>query len=71
MRIPKKLLDQWDELKSSSDAAIIAENANVSKQSVYYAFSKGSCKDELFEAMAAYYQEKKERVDAFLTDNQE
>jgi hypothetical protein len=71
MKIPNKLLDNWEKLKSSNDASCIAEVSGYSRQSVYRAFDMGECSDELFEAMATFYKEKQERIESFLSDYQD
>lgn len=70
MRIPKKLLTEWAELKSGGDAIKIAKIANVSPMTIYRAFREEVCNDDVFEAIAAYYKEKKERIENILSDFQ-
>lgn len=70
MRIPNKLLDEWTKLRSGGDAIKIAEQAGVSPMTIYRAFREEVCNDEVFEAIAAYYKEKKERIENILSDFQ-
>lgn len=68
MRIPYKLLDEWIKLKSAGDAQKIAEMAGVSPMTIYRAFREEVCNDDVLEAIAAYYKEKKERLESMLSD---
>jgi hypothetical protein len=68
MKIPNKLLRDWEKLKSNGDAQKIAEIAGVSVMTVYRAFREEVCNDDVLEAIAKYYKEKKDRVDAILQD---
>lgn len=70
MRIPEKLLTEWNELRSPNDANIIAEKAGVSRNTIYRAFTDEVCNDAVFEAMSNYFKEKKAIVDNILSDFQ-
>ena len=71
MKIPNKLLREWEQLRSGGDAQKIAELANVSVMTVYRAFREEVCNDDVLEAIAKYYKEKKDKVDAILSDYQD
>ena len=68
MRIPHSLLKEWARLKSAGDAQKIAEMAGCSPMTVYRAFREEVCNDNVLEAIAAYYKEKKERIDILISD---
>jgi DNA-binding LacI/PurR family transcriptional regulator len=71
MRIPYKFLEEWNTLKSPGDMLEIAELSGMSRASVSRAFNDEVCNDELFEVIATYYKEKKERIESFLSDYQD
>lgn len=70
MQIPGALMGKWLELHSHGDGKKIAEaNPGITKDEISRAFKKGECSDEVFQAIAGFYQEKQERlVNPFLTD---
>jgi AcrR family transcriptional regulator len=68
MRIPNRLLQEWEKLRSGGDAVKIAEIAGVSPMTIYRAFREETCNDDVLEAIAAYYKEKKERLESLLSD---
>jgi DNA-binding phage protein len=70
MKIPNKLLREWEKLKSNGDVPKIAEQAGVSRMTIYRALREEVCNDDVLEAIAAYYKEKKERIDLLISDYQ-
>jgi AcrR family transcriptional regulator len=71
MKIPNKLLREWEQLRSGGDAQKIAELAGVSVMTVYRAFREEACNDDVLDAIAKYYKDKKDKVDAILQDYQD
>lgn len=71
MKIPNKLLRDWEQLRSNGDAQKIAEIAGVSVMTIYRAFRDEVCNDDVLEAIAKYYKDKKDRVDAIIQDFQD
>lgn len=68
MRIPNKLLREWEQLRSNGDAQKIAEIAGVSTMTIYRAFREENCNDDVLEAIATFYKEKREMVNNLLSD---
>ena len=67
MTIPAELLDKWKALKSHGDGkAILEKNPDLNPQYISRAFTTGECNDEVFKAMADFYQEKDEMVKNYL-----
>lgn len=69
MKIPTELLEKWQVLRSAGDSQKIIDTmeTKVSDSTISNAFKTGQCSDELFEAMAEYYQGKKERISKYHT----
>lgn len=67
MKIPEKILKKWEVLRSPGDSEKLAEKmAGTPAETFQRAFREGKCRDEVFEAMAAFYQEKAELVKQYL-----
>jgi len=66
MTVPEKTLKIWIELRSEKDTKKIATNAGVSTVTIQTAFNTGVCNDEVFEAMAKFYNAKAKRVKKLL-----
>jgi hypothetical protein len=71
MKIPYKLLNKWESLRSRGDVTRLSELSGFSRNVIYSAFDTGECNDELFQHMAEYYQEKETRFSEFLNDYQD
>lgn len=67
MEIPAKLLKKWEVLRSAGDSEKLAERLEgAAAETFNRAFREGKCRDEVFEVMAPYYQEKAELIKQFL-----
>lgn len=66
MKIPTKLLDKWGALKSEGDIQKIADNANVTRQTIRNAFKNNECSDDVFKAIADFYEEKLEMIKEYM-----
>lgn len=67
MEIPEKLLKKWEVLRSPGDPDKMTEKLDGSAAETFNrAFREGKCRDEVFEVMATFYQEKAELVKQFL-----
>lgn len=67
MEIPAKLLHKWKVLKSPGDAEKMAEKLPGSAAETFNrAFREEKCRDEVFQVMATYYNEKAELVKQYL-----
>ena len=66
--IPDKLIEEWSQLRTSSDFGQIADLADVFSQAVYRAFETKQCSPELFEIIADFYKGKQELIEKYLSD---
>ena len=67
MQIQKEILEKWKQLRSFGDGTkIAAANPGIAKMLVSKAFKKGECNDEVFKAMAEFYQEKEKQISQYL-----
>ena len=69
MEIPSKILSRWLALRSTGDAAKIKKlitDEEVSEERINRALRSGKCSDNVFEAMADYYNQKQELVKSYL-----
>jgi hypothetical protein len=67
MKIPEKILKKWEVLRSPGDSEKLAERIPGSTPETFQrAFRERKCRDEVFEAMAAFYQEKSDLVKQYL-----
>jgi len=70
MQIPVKALEKWNLLKSEGDPIKILEayeeknGESVHLETIRLAMRTGKCSDEVFEAIATFYNEKFEKVKA-------
>jgi hypothetical protein len=71
MQIPYKFLEEWERLRTTGDVDKLAELSGMSRASVSRAFNDEVCNDDLFEVIATYYKEKKDRIESFLSDYQD
>jgi len=63
MVISKKILAEWKKLRSHGDGKRIAEkNPNINDMDVSRAFKLGRCSDEVFTAIAKYYNTKASKM---------
>lgn len=62
MVVPKKILDKWSTLRSPGDAekivASMTDEERVSDETIRRVYKDGKCNDEVFKAMAAFYEQK-------------
>lgn len=70
MEIPKEILDKWAVLRSPGDAEKIAsgmpEDERVSDETVRRVYKDGKCNDQVFKAMAEFYEQKAEMIKEYL-----
>lgn len=68
MQIPSELLKKWDALKSEGDPQKIADTVagGCTSQTVRNAFKTGKCSDELFKAIADFYEQKLELIKEYI-----
>lgn len=70
MVIPQELLEKWKVLRSEGDPEKIAqsmpEDTRVSDESIRRAYTHGKCNDDVFKAMADYYEEKANLIKEYL-----
>lgn len=67
MEIPSKLIKKWEALRSPGDADKMAEKLSGSASETFNrAFRQGKCRDEVFEIMAAFYEEKAKVIKEYL-----
>jgi hypothetical protein len=67
MVIPEKILKKWVALRSPGDADKLAEIAgDESPDTFNRAFRSGKCRDEVFKAMADFYEEKAKLIKEYL-----
>lgn len=68
MTIPDKLLKKWELLRSPGDSGKIVERlgGTAVEETINRAFREGKCRDEVFEVMAAFYEEKGNIVKQYL-----
>ncbi len=67
MEIPKKLIVKWTVLRSPGDTKELASmNPGTSIETFNRAFRLGKCRDEVFEVMAKFYEDKAKMVKEFL-----
>lgn len=69
MKIPVKLLNKWEALKSHGDIKEIAELAGVSSETVRRAFVNEKCDDELFVIMADFFKDKEEILKDYMEND--
>lgn len=66
MKIPEALIEKWKALRSHGDGKEIAEANGFTEAQISKAFINKECSDEIFEAIAAFFKEKEERVKSFM-----
>lgn len=70
MEIPKELLDKWKLLRSHGDtekiASGMAEAVRVSDETIRRAFQTGQCNEDVFKAIASFYEERAEIIKQYL-----
>lgn len=70
MEVPKGILKKWIGLKSPGDAAQIVstmtDGNRVSDETIRRVFKEGKCSDEVFKAMADFYEKKAEIISQYL-----
>lgn len=70
MEIPKEILNKWAVLRSPGDAEKIAagmpDDERVSDETVRRVYKDGKCNDQVFKAMAEFYEQKAEMIKEYL-----
>lgn len=70
MEVPKEILDKWAVLRSPGDAEKIVagmpEEDRVSDETIRRVFLNGKCSDEVFKAMAEFYEQKANLIKEYL-----
>lgn len=66
MKIPEKLFEKWQILKSEGDPIKISEKSGIHVENIRLALRKGECNDQVFEAIAEYYDSKAEMIRKYL-----
>lgn len=67
MTIPEKLLKKWKTLRSPGDAEKMAEKLPGSAAETFNrAIRLGKCRDEVFEVLAAFYEDKAKLIKEYL-----
>lgn len=67
MEIPEKLIKKWQALRSPGDSEKMSDKLPGSAAETFNrAFREGKCRDEVFEVMAAYYDEKAKLIKQYL-----
>lgn len=66
MKISEKILEKWKTLRSEGDSEKIAIAASVSRATIQTALRTGNCNDKVFIAIAAFYQEKVNKLKQYL-----
>lgn len=70
MEVPKEILEKWAALRSPGDAEKIAtgmtEDERVSDETIRRVYKDGKCNDQVFEAMAKFYEQKAEMIKVYL-----
>lgn len=66
MTIPKSVLDKWQLLRTHGDMQKIAAKAGVSAQSIRNAFLNEETNEEIFKAIADFYEEKIKMISAYI-----
>jgi hypothetical protein len=66
MKIPDEVFAKWKELRSFGDGKKISEQTGVTENDVSRAFTGQECSDETFEALAKFFKEKEEKINAIL-----
>jgi hypothetical protein len=67
MEIPEKLIKKWQALRTPGDGEKLAERLEGSAAETFNrAFREGKCRDEVFEVMAEFYEEKARLIKQFL-----
>jgi hypothetical protein len=67
MVIPEKLIKKWQALRTPGDSEKMAEKLEKSAAETFNrAFREGRCRDDVFETMAAFYEEKAKLIKQYL-----
>jgi hypothetical protein len=67
MTIPDKLIKKWELLRTPGDAAKLAERMDGGYPEIFNrAFRDGRCNDDVFKAMADFYEEKAKLIKEYL-----
>jgi len=70
MEVPKELLEKWKHLRAHGDTEKIASNmpddVRVSDETIRRVFTQGQCNDDVFKAMAAFYEERAGLIKQYL-----
>jgi hypothetical protein len=67
MTIPEKLMKKWEALRTPGDAGKMADRMEGGYAELFNrAFREGKCNDEVFKAMADFYEEKASIIKEYL-----
>ena len=67
MKIPDKLRNKWQALRSLGDSEKMAEKLPGSaKETFNRAFREGKCRDDVFKVMAEFYEDKAALIKEYL-----
>lgn len=67
MVIPEKLMNKWKVLRSKGDSKKMSERLEgTAPETFNRAFREGECRDEVFEVMASFYEEKANLIKEYL-----
>lgn len=67
MEIPTKLKKKWEVLRTPGDSEKMAEKlAGTSAETFNRAFRLGRCRDEVFEVMAQFFEQKASVIKEYL-----
>lgn len=67
MEIPEKLMKKWQALRTPGDGDKLAERLEgTAGETFNRAFREGRCRDEVFEVMAEFYEEKAKLIRQYL-----
>lgn len=66
MKILQAIQDKWNLLRSEGDPIKIAEKSGFHAETIRLALRKGECNDEVFAAIADYYEEKLETISQYI-----
>lgn len=68
MKVPDKIFNAWQDLRSHGDAKKIAEQKGITEMDVSRAFKNQECSDAVFEAIAEFYKDKQDLVREYMPD---
>lgn len=66
MKVPDKLFAQWQDLRTHGDGKKIAQQNGITEMDVTRAFNTQECSDDTFKAIADFYKDKQEIIEAYM-----